>query len=165
MISRLLLLSFWFLVWLGLVYPADTHYVILGLAAAIFVYLMTYDMFEFKRKAFLNPKRWLYFILYAAVFVWECVKANLDVAWRVLHPDIPIRPGTIKVKTELKSDIALTFLAGSITLTPGTTAIDIDKEKGILYIHWLRVKDGYDPSSMTIPVARKFEYFLSKIFE
>ena len=86
-------------------------------------------------------------------------------AYRVIHPDLPIRPGTIKVKTDLKSDVGLTLLANSITLTPGTTTVDIDKEKGLIYIHWLYIRDDYDKTAMKLKVVEKFENILRKIFE
>ena len=59
------------------------------------------------------------FLFTLLVFIWECIKANLDVAYRVLHPAMPIRPGIVKVKTTLKSELAKTLLANSITMTPG----------------------------------------------
>ena len=33
---------------------------------------------------------------------WLMIKANFDVAWRVLHPKLPIRPGIIRARTTLK---------------------------------------------------------------
>ena len=122
-------------------------------------------MFTEKHRPGRNPMRYLWFIYYAVVFLWECVKANIDVAYRVLHPDLPIRPGTVKIKTGLTSDIALTFLATSVTLTPGTTTVDIDKDRGYIYVHWLYVKEGYDRSSMKLAVVGKFENILKRIFE
>jgi multicomponent Na+:H+ antiporter subunit E len=98
-------------------------------------------------------------------FLWECVKANLDVAFRVLHPDLPIRPATLKVKTSLTSDTGLTFLANSITLTPGTTTVDIDKDKGYIYVHILYVKDVKDRSKTRLAVVEKFENILKRVFE
>lgn len=98
------------------------------------------------------------------MFLWECLKANIDVARRVLNPNLPINPGIVKVKTSLKSDTGLTFLANSITLTPGTLCVDIDSEKGILYIHWIDVKTQ-DIDKATQIIVTKFENILKKIFE
>ena len=83
---------------------------------------------------------------------------------RVIHPDLPIRPGTVRVKTSLKSDIGLTFLANSITLTPGTTTVDIDKERGLIYVHRINIKEGHAVSEH-LPVVEKFENILRKVFE
>jgi len=86
------------------------------------------------------------------------------VAYRVCHPDLPINPGIVKVKTTLKSDTGLTFLANSITLTPGTMSVDIDQENGFLYIHWIDVKDK-DIEKATEIIVKTFEDVLRRIFE
>ena len=113
-----------------------------------------------------NIKRSAWLLYYAVIFLWECIRGNIDVAYRVLHPDLPIRPGTVKVKVDLKSDIGLTFLANSVTLTPGTTSVDIDKEQGYLYIHWIYVRDEYlDGGVASLPLVTKFENILKKVFE
>ena len=85
-------------------------------------------------------------------------------AYRVIHPKLPINPGIVKVKTTLKTDTALTFLANSITLTPGTLSVDIDKDNGILYIHWIDVK-AKDVEGATKIIVERFEKILKKIFD
>jgi multicomponent Na+:H+ antiporter subunit E len=84
------------------------------------------------------------------------------VAYRVLHPDMPIRPGIVKVRTDLESEMAKTFLANSITLTPGTLTVDIDGSD--LYIHWINVVgEGVEAHSDLI--VRRFEKLLRRVFE
>jgi len=107
---------------------------------------------------------WYFFVYYLPRFVWECFKANVDVAYRVSHPKMPINPGIVKVKTSLKTDTALTFLANSITLTPGTLSVDIDRDKGVLYVHWIDVK-AKDVEPATRIVVERFEKILKKIFD
>jgi multicomponent Na+:H+ antiporter subunit E len=165
MISIIFLTALWFFIWALFSWPPDARHVIIGIPASIFVALMTREMLLKKIRPFKNPLRYLWFLYYVVVFLWECFKANIDVAYRVLHPDLPIRPGTIKVKTHLRSNVGLTFLANSITLTPGTTCVDIDKEKGIIYIHWIYVREGYDTASMKLEIVDKFEHILKRIFE
>jgi len=164
MISRLLLSLLWFAIWMLLRWPPSVPSAISGVFVAAFVMFMTDDMFDNTGHPFRKPSRYLWFVLYVVVFLWECFKANLDVAYRVLHPDLPIRPGTIRIKTDLKSDIGLTFLANSITLTPGTTSIDIDKERGIIYVHRIYIKEGKTGSENLKAVGR-FEHILRKVFE
>lgn len=164
MISRLLLSALWFTIWMLLRWPPSLSNAIFGLAVAAFVMFMTDDMFDYAGHPFRRPSRYIWFVWYVLVFLWECFKANLDVAYRVIHPDLPIRPGTIRVKTDLKSDIGLTFLANSITLTPGTTSVDIDKERGIIYVHRIYIKEGAAGSEKLKAVGR-FEHILRKVFE
>lgn len=72
----------------------------------------------------LSPKA----LLYWPWLGWEIVKANLDVARRILSPTLPISPTVIRLKASQKSDLGRVIYANSITLTPGTVSIDIDGE-------------------------------------
>jgi multicomponent Na+:H+ antiporter subunit E len=173
--EKVLLSILWLFVWLLLSWPPDSKDLFIGVFVSVFVTFMTVDTFRFsgnktKRadnlpQLFVLAKKIFWFTCYSAVFLWECLKANIDVAWRVLCPDLPIRPGTIKVRTELKSDIGLTFLANSITLTPGKTTVDIDKRKGLIYIHVLFLKDADITEDMRLAVVTKYERILKRIFE
>lgn len=102
-------------------------------------------------------------LAYIPVFFWSMLVANLDVAYRVLHPRLPIRPGIVRVRTSLKSEAGRTALANSITLTPGTMSVDI-RDDGILYIHWINVQ-AEDLEGATRKIVTHFEWFLSRIFE
>lgn len=121
-------------------------------------------MFVKKSYVVKSATRYLWFLYYIPLFIRECIKANIDVAYRVTHPGLPINPGIVKVKTTLKSDTGLTFLANSITLTPGTMSVDIDREHGVLYIHWIDVKDK-DIQKATEIIVHIFENILKRIFE
>ena len=171
MILNFMYFILWFLVWCALRRPVGVQGLILGALVSLFVTFMTADLAaqlndtkaRQERHGILEILMKIgYLLYYVIVFLWECVKANMDVAFRVLHPDLPIRPGTLKIKTSLKSDIGLTFLANSLTLTPGNTTVDVDKAAGALYVHRLYIKDEH---SQFIPVARKFEDILKRIFE
>ena len=86
-----------------------------------------------------NPVRWIYFLIYLGPFLFAMAKANVDVAYRVITGRIS--PGIVKITPQLKTDLGITMLANSITLTPGTLSVDIDERKNDLYIHWINVKD------------------------
>jgi len=163
--SRIVLFILAFLVWSLLNWVPDWQHLIVGIFVAAFVAFMTGDFFIQRPHVLKHPLRYWYFIVfYIPVFLWECLKANIDVAYRVLHPKLPINPGIVKVKTSLRSDTALTFLANSITLTPGTLSVDIDGDNGILYVHWIDVKTK-DTDAATKIIVRRFEKILKKIFD
>lgn len=162
--SKLVLFIIGFIVWSLLTWPLDFQHLIVGLLVAAFVAFITGDLFIRRPRHFGHITRYVWFCYYVPVFLWECLKANIDVALRVLNPKLPINPGIVKVKTTLKSDTGLTFLANSITLTPGTLCVDIDAEKGILYIHWIDVKTQ-DTDKATELIVRPFEKVLKNIFE
>lgn len=58
--------------------------------------------------------------------LYKIVMANLDVAYRVWHPRLPISPRYIKVPFSTRTDIGTVTYANSITLTPGTITVTID---------------------------------------
>lgn len=109
----------------------------------------------------ISIKRIIFFILYISVLFIEIVKANFDVAYRVIHPKMPIKPGIIIIKTELKQDIAKMILANSITLTPGTFTLDIKGDE--LLIHWIYVRSEKMDESTKI-IGEKFEKYLKVVF-
>lgn len=162
--SKTILFLLGLLVWLFLSWPPDIQHLLVGILVAGFISILTGDMFVKRPHVFTHITRYLWFFYYLPIFLWECFKANIDVAYRVGHPDLPINPGIVKVKTTLKSETGLTFLANSITLTPGTFSIDIDKENGFLYIHWIDVKEK-DVENASRIIVEKFERILKRIFE
>lgn len=162
--SKIVLFVLSYIIWALLNWLPDWQHLMTGVFICAFVALITADLFPEGFARLFDIKRYLWALYYIPVFLWECIKANIDVAYKVTHPDIPIMPGIVRIKTGLKSDVALTFLANSITLTPGTMCVDIDKDKGILYIHWIYVKDS-DIEQATRAIVGKFERILKGIFE
>ena len=88
----------------------------------------------------LNPLRWLTFLAYLiGPFLWAMARANLDVAYRVITGRI--RPGIVRISPGLSTELGVTLLANSITLTPGTLSVDVDDDSGDLFVHWINVTD------------------------
>ena len=163
-VMRIVIFVLAFLTWLSLSWSLELSNLLAGVLVGIFISFTTSDMFVGKPGLFKRPSRYLWFLYYIPLFLWECFKANLDGAYRVLHPGLPINPGIVKVKTTLRSETGLTFLTNSITLKPGTMTVDIDKENGFLYIHWVDVK-SQDIDKATEMIVSKFEKVLKRIFE
>ncbi|MDD5155733.1 MAG: Na+/H+ antiporter subunit E [Candidatus Omnitrophica bacterium] len=160
---RILLFVLAFFIWLLLTWSLDPQHIAAGFIIGLLVSFLTADIFDKPPQVFKNLKRYVWFLYYVMVFIWECIKANIDGAYRTVHPDLPINPGIVKVKTTLKSDAGLTFLANSLSLKPGTMTVDVDKEKGFLYIHWADVKTQ-DIDKATELITGKFERILKRIF-
>jgi multicomponent Na+:H+ antiporter subunit E len=86
----------------------------------------------------LDPRRFLRLLVYVpGPWFIELIKANLDVAYRVITGKI--NPGIVKISPQLTTDLGITMLANSITLTPGTLSVDIDEDTNDLYVHWINV--------------------------
>jgi multicomponent Na+:H+ antiporter subunit E len=148
--------------WLLLTFKLNVPNIIVGSVASLLCSLFFGRFFVMNVYKLLQPQRYFWFIVYLIVFIWECLKANLDVAYRVLHPAMPIRPGIVKVKTSLKSDLAKMLLANSITMTPGTISVDIIDD--YLYIHWIYIRSE-DPKVYTVMITGAFEKYIKKILE
>lgn len=148
--------------WLLLTFKITVPNIVVG-SVASFICTLIFAQFYFSSVyKFLQPHRYFWFIIYFIVFVWACLKANLDVAYRVLHPAMPIKPGIVKVKTTLKSEFARTLLANSITMTPGTLTVDIIGD--YLYIHWIYISSE-DPEIYTGLILGSFEKYIKRIVE
>ena len=92
-----------------------------------------------------------YFLIFLPI---EILKSNLLVARAVIFPRTSVRPGIIAVPLSLKTDWGITLLANSITLTPGTIALDVSEDKKILYVHCLALDN---PTSFISAVKNSFE--------
>ncbi|WP_134672057.1 monovalent cation/H+ antiporter subunit E [Halorussus marinus] len=66
-------------------------------------------------------------VVYAPFLLWEIAKANFQIAYVVLHPDLPIDPEVVEFDAAVWSELPVTTLANSITLTPGTLTIDVSR--------------------------------------
>jgi multicomponent Na+:H+ antiporter subunit E len=148
--------------WLMLTFEFNLPNIIVGTASSLLTSMLFTRFFIKNIYKLIQPHRYFWFLVYLAVFLWECVKANIDVAYRVLHPAMPIRPGIVKVKTTLKSDMAKMLLANSITMTPGTISVDIIGD--CLYIHWIYISSE-DPEVYTELITGAFEKYIKRIIE
>jgi len=157
-----------FIVWVLLTWPftegkIDIQVIIAGLIASLIVAILFHEVLPKEHIVFISPIRIFWVLVYIPVFFYYVIKANLDVVYRALHPRMPIKPGIVKIKTNLKTHSGITALANSITLTPGTLTVDLTDD-GFLYVHWINVKSD-DVEEATEFIARRFEWFLQKIFE
>ena len=151
-----------FCFWLLLTLSVNIDHLIAGAIVVLLSTIIFGGYFTNRPVKFLQIHRIFWFIIYIPMFLWYMLKANVDVAYRALHPERPIKPGIVKIKTVLKTDIAKVFLANSITLTPGTMTCDIDGD--YLYIHWIWIQSPELEQASKI-IASRFERFLRRIFE
>ena len=86
----------------------------------------------------LKPSILLYWLWLAR----EIIKSNLDVARRILTPGLPISPNVFTVRTTQQSDLGRVTYANSITLVPGTVAMDVDED--VITVHALTQEAAAD---------------------
>lgn len=99
---------------------------------------------------------------YVIMVLWDIIVANLQVAWIVLSvPNARLKPAWIVVPLELKQPEAITVLAGTITLTPGTVSADLSNEGHSLLVHVLHTED---PDAVRDDIKNRYERRLLEIF-
>jgi multicomponent Na+:H+ antiporter subunit E len=155
-----------FITWLALIFSpgmtmeAFLQEVFVGAVVALTVAALTYRYLPGASMRYFHPKRLGYLFVYVVVFIWEMIKANINMMIIVLSPKMPLKPGIVKITTELESPAARLLLGNSITLTPGTMTMEV-KDK-TLYIHWVKVCDDLSEAGDIIKGA--FEKWLKGVF-
>jgi multicomponent Na+:H+ antiporter subunit E len=74
-------------------------------------------------------------VAYVPWLTWAIIRSNIDIAAVILKPGLPISPRVFKIKAGQKSTVGKVIYANSITLTPGTVALDVDGD--IITVHAL----------------------------
>jgi multicomponent Na+:H+ antiporter subunit E len=67
-------------------------------------------------------------IRYVPWLIGQVIRSNLDVARRIVSPELPIHPSVIKVDATHHTEVGRVTYANSITLTPGTISLDVSAE-------------------------------------
>ncbi len=136
--------------------------VIGGIVSAL-VAALTNEFFTESPGSIFNPVRWVYLIAYIPAYIWEEIKAHLNVALRILDPRLSISPSIVELPSNFKSEdkVGLTALANSITMTPGTLTVEIDEGEPRLFVHWITAGDKTSPEEAFDGIGKPFERFLN----
>lgn len=131
---------------------------IIGLCLAIIVGIASSRIFcRTGSPRMANPIRLLLLAVYAVIpFFIEMARANIDVAIRVITGNV--RPGIVRVRTGMKTNLGELILANSITLTPGTLSVDVDDASGDLFVHLINVPDDIR-TKKSIEARELFSFF------
>ncbi len=134
---------------------------LIGLAFGMLIAFMLRRFYTPETNVTRSVQAFPYAGLYIVVFIKDLILANLDVAYRVLLPSMPIEPGVVVVPLRVQTDGAITTIANSITLTPGTITMDYDEETNALYVHSI---DATDIDDIVDPI-RTWEDYALVIFD
>jgi multicomponent Na+:H+ antiporter subunit E len=147
-----------FILWLLLVGDLNSAEVIAGLIVATVATILVLEKSSVFSGLNFNLAMPLSLLAYLVVFLVALVRANLDMAFRVLSPSLPLRPGMVRVRTSLQSDLGKLILANSITLTPGTLSVDVIGDE--ILVHWIDCPEDCDSEMATRAIAASFEKHL-----
>lgn len=108
------------------------------------------------------PRPWR-FAIYALIVIWDIIVANVRVALIVLFKsNRDIRSTWVMIPLDLRTPEAISTLAGTITLTPGTVSADLSADGRALLVHAL---DAPDPDEVREEIKQRYERRLKEIFE
>jgi multicomponent K+:H+ antiporter subunit E len=100
---------------------------------------------------------------YSIMVLWDILVANVQVAWIVLTvPNAKLKPAWIAIPLDLRQPEAITLLAGTITLTPGTVSADLSDKGHSLLVHVLHTDD---PDAVIAEIKTRYEARLKEIFQ
>jgi multicomponent Na+:H+ antiporter subunit E len=106
-------------------------------------------------------RRFSYSLIYLVIFAKDLFLANIDLARRILHPRLDIHPGIVAVYIPTESDLEMTLVGSSITLTPGELVVDICPEKRVFYLHCV---DARRPDAICRERLRYLNDYQGRIF-
>lgn len=147
------------IVWQMLVNYVSLGTLVFGLILGIVVPLLTSPYWP-DRPKLKSPVMIAEFVL---VVMWDIVVANIVVAKTILFTrNSQMHPTWITVPLDLRSPEAITVLAGTITMTPGTVSSDLSADGRSLLVHCL---DAQDPDAVRDEIKHRYERRLKEIFE
>lgn len=111
----------------------------------------------------LRMKHPLKIAAYIFLVMWDIVVANITVARIVLFkPNAKRQPAWVTIPLDLRTPEAITVLAGTITMTPGTVSADLSAEGHALLVHCL---DCENVDEVRDEIKQRYERRLMEIFE
>ncbi|MBT2130432.1 Na+/H+ antiporter subunit E [Aliiroseovarius lamellibrachiae] len=146
------------LVWVLLQNSVSSGMVVFGLILGIIIPIATARWWPDRPKAVHLGK----LLIYCVLVMWDIIVANVQVAWIVLtKSNAKMSPAWVVIPLELRSPEAITVLAGTITLTPGTVSADLSDGGHYLLVHAL---DAEDPDAVRDDIKQRYERRLQEIF-
>ena len=146
-------------VWLALVNKVTPGNVLLGAILGVVVPILTAPYWP-RRAKIAHPVKVAGYIL---IVLWDIIVANVQVAAIILFKrNRNIRSHWITVPLDLTSPEAITVLAGTITMTPGTVSAMLSADGGSILVHCL---DTDDPDAVRDEIKSRYEWRLKEIFQ
>lgn len=136
-----------------------------GLLVALVLGILTSNLLIEDWRKSLSLKRFTNLVKFAfRYFLIDEVKAHLLLIKLSLSPKLDLRPAIVKMPIKTRSDYGITLVSLSITNTPGTVVVDLNKEKGNIYVHWIYAKTTR-PEESYKEVCEVFDEYALKIFD
>lgn len=92
---------------------------------------------------------------------WDILVANVIVAGLILGPSSRLRPAFVELPLDTRDDFAITVLASTISLTPGTVSADVSADRSTLLVHAL---DVGDEQALVRHIKTRYERLIKEMF-
>ncbi len=147
------------LVWTALVNTVSVGHVLLGIALGVAIPQITIAYWP-DRPVVRRPIR---LVEYTAIVLWDIIVSNIQVAYLVLfRRGDSLRSHFVTVPLDVRAPEAITLLAGTITMTPGTVSADLAADGSAILVHCLETADPEDTARQ---IKLRYERRLMEIFE
>lgn len=145
--------------WLMLQNTLAPGHVVLGFLLGLAIPMLTAQFWPDRP----GIRSWRKLWAYAGIVIYDVVVANLEVARLIVfRPPEALATRWICVPLSLKSPEAISVLAGTITLTPGTVSADLSADGRFLLVHCL---DAPDAQAAVLAITQRYEARLQEILE
>ncbi|GAB0147926.1 Na+/H+ antiporter subunit E [Marichromatium gracile] len=145
-------------IWLLLVNSLSFGHVLLGLLLGWLIPIFTLRFWPDRVRVH-KPLTLLRFVL---VLLYDILVANLGVAWLIVRGPRRVKPGFVEVPLALRSELGISLLANTISLTPGTVSAWLSPDRATLVVHALDVDD---PEALVATIKHRYETPLQEVFE
>lgn len=152
-----LLTGFLVLLWL-LLNRFSLGHLVLGTALTLLIVQVTHPFWP-ETARIRRPGKLVWYVLR---LLRDILVANLVVARRILWYARELEPGFVTYRVRLTDELAVTLLASTVTLTPGTVSAHYDRETGTLLIHCLHLDDA---QAICQEIRERYEQPLQEIFD
>ncbi len=100
-------------------------------------------------------------IKFLLLVLWDITVANIQVAKLILSPRRKLRPAFVHYPLDMDNEFAITVLAATISLTPGTVSIDVNDDHSMLLLHGLDVDDE---AALIAEIKSRYEAPIKEMF-
>jgi len=153
----ILSLSLW-LVWLLLNNTVAPGHMLLGAILAIVIPLLTSSFWP-EKVCIRHPMTLFKFVM---VVLWDIMIANVIVAKLIMGDKNKLKPAFLHIPLDIEHPLAISLLANTISLTPGTVSCDLSEDHKTLLVHGLHEED---PGATIKEIKQRYEQPLKKVFE
>lgn len=146
------------LLWLLLVNAVSAGHLLLG---ALLGWLIPFATARFWPEA-IRVRRPGVLLRFLGVFAYDIVRGSFQVAWLILKGPAGLRPAFVEVPLDLVTDLGISLLANTISLTPGTVSAKLSADRRTLIVHTI---DTADPAALAAEIKQRYEIPLRQVFE